>query len=97
MIMNINRGLFLKNALVQRRNVFDFINNLRTSAIKLCDRANSKHDTLVQDKSSAKIIFISDTHSDHIKLGTLPLGDILIHSGKYEMFVWHLIFILNFR
>ena len=32
-----------------------------------------------------KIVFISDTHSRHEKLGDLPPGDILIHAGtKYK-------------
>ena len=29
-----------------------------------------------------KIVFISDTHSRHEKLGDLPPGDILIHAGR---------------
>ena len=31
--------------------------------------------------NNVKILFISDTHSRHEKLGTLPDGDILIHAG----------------
>ena len=33
------------------------------------------------NNNNVKIVFISDTHSRHGKLGTLPDGDILIHAG----------------
>ena len=37
----------------------------------------------VEDKTEkVRIVFISDTHSDHTKLGKLPHGDILVHAGK---------------
>ena len=37
----------------------------------------------VEDKTEkVRIVFISDTHSDHTKLGKLPDGEILVHAGK---------------
>jgi len=32
-----------------------------------------------------RIVFISDTHSAHGKLGCLPAGDVLIHAGDFSM------------
>ena len=41
----------------------------------------------VEDKTEkVRIVFISDTHSDHTKLGKLPHGDILVHAGKNLLF-----------
>jgi len=34
-------------------------------------------------RSSIRIVFISDTHSEHEKHGDLPNGDILIHAGDF--------------
>ena len=34
-------------------------------------------------KCSARIVFISDTHSQHLGLGELPRGDVLIHAGDF--------------
>ena len=35
------------------------------------------------NQTNVKIVLISDTHSRHEKLGTLPDGDILIHAGNF--------------
>ena len=37
----------------------------------------------VEPLRPVRIIFISDTHSSHEELGTLPDGDILIHAGDF--------------
>ena len=39
----------------------------------------------MSDKSdeSCQIVFISDTHSLHNRLGVLPEGDILVHAGDF--------------
>ena len=37
----------------------------------------------VEPIKPVRIIFISDTHSSHEQLGTLPDGDILIHAGDF--------------
>lgn len=36
-----------------------------------------------EEKCSARIVFISDTHSQHHGLGELPQGDVLIHAGDF--------------
>ena len=44
--------------------------------------------TKVEEPESEKccrLVFISDTHSVHGKLGSLPAGDVLIHAGDFSM------------
>ena len=35
------------------------------------------------ERSNVRIVFISDTHSEHEKHRDLPNGDILIHAGDF--------------
>merc|ERR1719187_1756519 len=35
------------------------------------------------EEESCRIVFISDTHSVHKRLGLLPGGDILVHAGDF--------------
>ena len=37
-----------------------------------------------EKEKSCRIVFISDTHSVHEKLGHLPAGDVLIHAGDFS-------------
>ena len=38
----------------------------------------------VEGSERCRIVFISDTHSVHEKLGHLPAGDVLIHAGDFS-------------
>ena len=45
--------------------------------------ASSQSDALSEGKCLTRIVFISDTHSQHHGLGELPQGDVLIHAGDF--------------
>jgi len=68
------RHQFVK--LIQNRNISK---SLVTSSNSV-EHSNEE----VEDKmEKVRIVFISDTHSDHTKLGKLPHGDILVHAGDF--------------
>ena len=37
-----------------------------------------------KDDKCCRLVFISDTHSVHERLGVLPAGDVLIHAGDFS-------------
>ena len=62
---------------------YRFITLLQNRNITTTDNSCVEHDTIESENKNEKvrIVFISDTHSDHEKLGKLPYGDILVHAG----------------
>ena len=45
---------------------------------KCCTKMQNSEDCV-------RIVFVSDTHSEHRKHGVLPHGNILIHSGDFTL------------
>merc|ERR1712173_375640 len=58
-----------------------FISNIFEETFE-CSISKIKMST-ISERSSVRIVFISDTHSEHEKHGNLPNGDILIHAGDF--------------
>ena len=48
-------------------------------------KSNKMEESESSQGKSCRIVFISDTHSVHEKLGCLPAGDVLIHAGDFSM------------
>ena len=49
-----------------------------------------------RSNDSVRIVFISDTHSYHHQLPSLPHGDILIHAGMLDLILCISNFLLHF-
>ena len=56
-----------------------------SSSANFSSKSNKMEESESSQGKSCRIVFISDTHSVHEKLGCLPAGDVLIHAGDFSM------------
>ena len=69
----------------QLRRLVNKINRELPAPAHFSSTRNTVEEPESEKEKCCRIVFISDTHSVHQKLGSLPAGDVLIHAGDFSM------------